>query len=62
VSKTTCLASRPDPALARIVEPKHGHRANTAGLHPFTPTPTRPVPVENAAAYFLALRKAGVPA
>jgi acetyl esterase/lipase len=61
-SKTNLLGDAPDPALARSLSSETQVTATTPPAFIYHTTADTTVPVENAVAYFLALRKAGVPA
>jgi acetyl esterase/lipase len=61
-SKTNLLGDRPDPALARSLSSETQVTAATPPAFIYHTNADTTVPVENAVAYFLALRKAGVPA
>jgi len=61
-SKTALLGDAPDPALARSLSSETQVTATTPPAFIYHTTADTTVPVENAVAYFLALRKAGVPA
>jgi len=61
-SKTNLLGDRPDPALARSLSSETQVTASTPPTFIYHTNADTTVPVENAVAYFLALRKAGVPA
>jgi acetyl esterase/lipase len=61
-SKTNLLGENPDPALARSLSSETQATAATPPTFIYHTTADTTVPVENAVAYFLALRKAGVPA
>jgi len=61
-SKTALLGEHPDPALARSLSSETQVTARTPPAFIYHTTADTTVPVENAIAYFLALRKAGVPA
>jgi len=61
-SKTNLLGEHPDPALARSLSSETQVTAMTPPAFIYHTTADTVVPVENAVAYFLALRKAGVPA
>ena len=60
-SKTNLLGENPDPALARSLSSETQVTATTPPAFVFHTNADATVPVENAVAYFLALRKAGVP-
>jgi acetyl esterase/lipase len=61
-SKTNLLGENPDPALARSLSSETQVTAATPPAFIYHTSADATVPVENAVAYFLALRKAGVPA
>jgi acetyl esterase/lipase len=61
-SKTALLGDAPDAALARSLSSETQVTARTPPAFIYHTTADTTVPVENAVAYFLALRKAGVPA
>ena len=61
-SKTNLLGEHPDPALARSLSSETQVTASTPPAFIYHTNADTVVPVENAVAYFLALRKAGVPA
>jgi acetyl esterase/lipase len=61
-SKAALLGESPDPALARSLSSETQVTAETPPAFIYHTTADTTVPVENAVAYFLALRKAGVPA
>ncbi len=61
-SKTALLGESPDPAVARSLSSETQVTAQTPPAFIYHTTADTTVPVENAVAYFLALRKAGVPA
>ena len=61
-SKTNLLGDRPDPGLARSLSSETQVTAATPPAFIYHTNADTTVPVENAVAYFLALRKAGVPA
>ncbi|HJZ72060.1 MAG TPA: alpha/beta hydrolase [Vicinamibacterales bacterium] len=61
-SKTNLLGESPDPALARILSSETQVTASTPPTFIYHTNADTVVPVENAVAYFLALRKAGVTA
>jgi len=61
-SKTNLLGDKPDPALARSLSSETQVTAATPPAFIYHTNADTVVPVENAVAYFLALRKAGVPA
>jgi acetyl esterase/lipase len=61
-SKTNLLGESPDPALARSLSSETQVTAATPPTFIYHTNADTTVPVENAVAYFLALRKAGVPA
>jgi len=59
-SKTNLLGENPDPALARSLSSETQVTATTPPTFIYHTTTDATVPVENAVAYYLALRKAGV--
>jgi acetyl esterase/lipase len=61
-SKTNLLGERPDAALARSLSSETQVTAETPPTFIYQTTADTVVPPENAVAYYLALRKAGVPA
>ena len=61
-SKTNLLGDNADPALARSLSTETQVTANTPPTFLFHTNADTTVPVENSVHYFLALRKAGVPA
>jgi len=61
-SKANLLGASPDPALARSLSSDTQVTAATPPAFIYHTNADTAVPVENAVAYFLALRKAGVPA
>jgi acetyl esterase/lipase len=61
-SKTNLLGDHPDPALARRLSSETQVTATTPPAFIYHTNADTVVPVENAIAYFLALRRAGVPA
>jgi acetyl esterase/lipase len=61
-SKTNLLGEHPDPALARSLSSDTQVTPATPPTFLYHTNADTVVPVENAVAYFLALRKAGVPA
>jgi acetyl esterase/lipase len=61
-SKTALLGASPDPALARSLSNETQVTAATPPTFLFHTNADTTVPVENSVHYFLALRKAGVPA
>jgi acetyl esterase/lipase len=61
-SKNFLLGENPDPALARSLSSETQVTASTPPTFLFHTNADATVPVENSVAYFLALRKAGVPA
>jgi acetyl esterase/lipase len=61
-SKTALLGTSPDPALARSLSNETQVSAMTPPTFLFHTNADTTVPVENSVQYFLALRKAGVPA
>ena len=60
-SKTNLLGEHPDPALARSLSSETQVTASTPPTFIYHTSADTVVPVENAVAYFLALRTAGVP-
>ena len=56
------LGEKADPALARSLSTDHRVTAQTPPTFLFHTNADTAVPVENSVHYFLALRKAGVPA
>jgi acetyl esterase/lipase len=60
-SKTNLLGENPDPALARSLSSETQVTASTPPTFIYHTNADTIVPVENAVAYFLALRKAAVP-
>jgi acetyl esterase/lipase len=62
LSKTNLLGESPDPALARSLSSETQVTPTTPPTFIFHTTTDATVPVENAVAYYLALRKAGVSA
>jgi len=60
-SKTNLLGEHPDPALARSLSSDTQVTASTPPTFIYHTNADTVVPAENAVAYFLALRKAGVP-
>jgi len=60
-SKTNLLGENPDPSLARSLSSETQVTAQTPPAFIYHTTADATVPVENAVAYYLALRKAGVP-
>jgi acetyl esterase/lipase len=61
-SKKNLLGEAPDPALSRSLSSETQVTAQTPPAFIYHTNADTAVPVENAVAYFLALRKAGVPA
>jgi len=61
-SKTNLLGDAPDPALARLLSNETQVTSTTPPTFIYHTNADTAVPVENSVAYFLALRKAGVPA
>jgi len=61
-SKNFLLGENPDPALARSLSSETQVTASTPPTFLFHTNADATVPVENSVAYFLALRKSGVPA
>ena len=61
-SKTNLLGDGPDPALARSLSSDTQVTASTPPAFIYHTNADTSVPAENAVAYYLALRKAGVPA
>jgi acetyl esterase/lipase len=61
-SKTSLLGESPDPALARSLSSETQVTASTPPTFIYHTNADTVVPVENAVAYFLALRQAGVTA
>jgi acetyl esterase/lipase len=61
-SRTNLLGDTPDPALARTLSAETQVTAETPPTFLFHTNADTVVPVENSVHYFLALRKAGVPA
>jgi acetyl esterase/lipase len=61
-SRTNLLGDAPDPALARSLSSETQVTASTPPTFVYHTNADTVVPVENAVAYFLALRKAGVAA
>ena len=61
-SKTNLLGEKPDAALARTLSTETQVTADTPPTFLFHTYADTTVPVENSVYYFLALRKAGVPA
>jgi acetyl esterase/lipase len=61
-SKKNLLGENPDPALAKSLSGENGVTAQTPPTFIFQTTADRTVPAENSVYYYLALRKAGVPA
>jgi acetyl esterase/lipase len=60
-SKTNLLGEAPDPALSRSLSSETQVTAETPPAFIYHTNADTTVPVENAVAYFLALRRAGVP-
>jgi len=61
-SKTNLLGEKPDPAVALHLSTETQVNADTPPTFLFHTNADTAVPVENSVYYFLALRKAGVPA
>ena len=61
-SKTALLGAAPDPALARSLSTETRVSASTPPTFIYQTNADTTVPAENAVMYYLALRKAGVPA
>jgi acetyl esterase/lipase len=61
-SKTNLLGEAPDPAVSRSLSSETQVTAQTPPAFIYHTNADTTVPVENAIAYFLALRKSGVPA
>ena len=61
-SKTNLLGESPDPVLTRSLSSETQVTSQTPPAFIYHTNADTTVPVENAVAYFLALRKAGVPA
>jgi acetyl esterase/lipase len=61
-SKTNLLGEHPDPAVARALSSDLQVTSQTPPAFIYHTTADATVPVENAVAYYMALRKAGVPA
>jgi acetyl esterase/lipase len=61
-SKTNLLGESPDPSLARSLSTETQVVASTPPTFIYQTNADTTVPAENAVAYFLALRRAGVPA
>jgi acetyl esterase/lipase len=61
-SKTNLLGEKPDPALARTMSTETQVTPETPPTFLFHTYADTTVPVENSVYYFLALRKAGIPA
>jgi len=61
-SRTNLLGEQPDPAVARDLSGENAVTANTPPTFIFQTTEDTVVPAENSVHYYLALRKAGVPA
>jgi acetyl esterase/lipase len=61
-SRTNLLGERPDPALARMLSSETQVTGSTPPAFIYQTNADTTVPAENAVAYYLALRKAGVPA
>jgi acetyl esterase/lipase len=61
-SKTNLLGDHPDPALARMLSSETQVTQSTPPAFIYQTNADTTVPAENAVAYYLALRKAGVPA
>ena len=61
-SRTNLLGEQPDPEVARGLSGENAVTANTPPTFLFQTTEDTVVPAENSVHYYLALRKAGVPA
>lgn len=61
-SRTNLLGDHPDPDVARDLSGENAVTANTPPTFLFQTTEDTVVPAENSVHYYLALRKAGVPA
>jgi acetyl esterase/lipase len=61
-SRTNLLGDNPDPELARMLSGEQAVTKDTPPTFLFHTSEDQTVPVENSVYYFLALRKAGVPA
>src|SRR5678816_30988 len=61
-SKTNLLGDHPDPALARSLSGENAVSKDTPPTFIFHTDADTAVPAENSVHYYLALRKAGVPA
>ena len=61
-SKTNLLGDAPDPALARSLSSETQVTASTPPTFIYQTNADTTTPAENAVSYYLALRKAGVPA
>jgi acetyl esterase/lipase len=61
-SRTNLLGDRPDPEVARDLSGENAVTATTPPTFLFQTTEDTVVPAENSVQYYLALRKAGVPA
>ena len=61
-SKTNLLGEAPDPALARSLSSETQVTASTPATFIYQTNADTTTPAENAVSYYLALRKAGVPA
>ena len=61
-SKTNLLGDAPDPALARSLSSETQVTASTPATFIYQTNADTTTPAENAVSYYLALRKAGVPA
>ena len=61
-SKTNLLGDAPDPALARSLSSETQVTASTPQTFIYQTNADTTTPAENAVSYYLALRKAGVPA
>jgi len=61
-SRTNLLGEQPDPEVARDLSGENAVTANTPPTFLFQTTEDTVVPAENSVHYYLALRKAGVPA
>jgi len=61
-SRTNLLGEQPDPEVARGLSGENAVTSNTPPTFLFQTTEDTVVPAENSVHYYLALRKAGVPA
>ncbi len=61
-SRTNLLGEKPDPALVQFLSNERQVSAETPPTFLFHTTEDQTVPVENSVFFYLALRKAGVPA